>query len=69
MDDILVLMLDTAESLTLYDVHVLTAEVRHQHAIAAFHEHRRDAAPRSVVGEEAVDEDRGPRAIAQLDDV
>jgi uncharacterized protein len=29
MDDILDLMQDTAESLTLYDVHVLTAEVRH----------------------------------------
>ena len=29
MDDILDLMQDTAESLTLYDVHTLTAEVRH----------------------------------------
>jgi predicted phosphate transport protein (TIGR00153 family) len=29
MDDILDLMQDTAESLTLYDVNVLTAEVRH----------------------------------------
>jgi len=29
MDDILDLIQDTAESLTLYDVHVLTAEVRH----------------------------------------
>jgi uncharacterized protein len=29
MDDILDLMQDTAESLTLYDVHKLTAEIRH----------------------------------------
>ncbi len=29
MDDILDLMQDTAESLTLYDVHVLTPEVSH----------------------------------------